>query len=86
MEILALFGWGAKVDYVNDPRLDEISYTQLKRWMLKQDGAIKRGIAGAAAEGGSAARVSLCGRLVGGLFVVELEKEMIDGIGSSRTA
>ena len=40
---------------------------------------------GAAAEGGSAARVSLCGRLVGGLFVVELEKEMIDGIGSSRT-
>ena len=21
MEILALFGWGAKVDYVNDPRL-----------------------------------------------------------------
>ena len=45
MEILALFGWGAKVDYVNDPRLDEISYTQLKRWMLKQDGAIKRGIA-----------------------------------------
>ena len=39
MEILALFGWGpAKVDYANDPRLDEISYTQLKRWMLKQDG------------------------------------------------